>query len=195
MGVPSRLIVFPDENHWILKPQNALYWHREYFRWLDRWLKTGDLSRLSPEGALRLNAFIRTENDPELIIGTARELTYASRGDKGCISYDIFRSLTDRYSMMICETWADGESLELHKKAPHFTSLVPEAGKATGSDGCISFDIFRSATDAGLYLLCSTWKDMESCRAFTGSIGTEGILARALAADSTARIFPMKDDN
>ncbi|MBO8484633.1 MAG: S9 family peptidase [Bacteroidetes bacterium] len=39
MGVPSRLIVFPDENHWILKPQNALYWHREYFRWLDRWLK------------------------------------------------------------------------------------------------------------------------------------------------------------
>lgn len=39
MGVPSRLIVFPEENHWILKPQNALYWHREYFRWLDRWLK------------------------------------------------------------------------------------------------------------------------------------------------------------
>ncbi len=245
MGVPSRLIVFPDENHWILRPQNALYWHREYFRWLDRWLKTGDLSRLSPEGALRLNAFIKTENDPEQIIGTARELTYASRGDKGCISYDIFRSLTDRNSMMICETWADGESLELHKKAPHFTSLVPElkasaemhtdsftipsgtgspdngtpvrvnqffrtaaqgdnsivnevrdmAGKATGSEGCISFDIFRSATDAGLYLLCSTWKDMESCRAFTGSIGTEGILARALAADSTARIFPMKDDN
>lgn len=39
MGVPSRLIVFPGENHWILKPQNALYWHREYFRWLDRWCR------------------------------------------------------------------------------------------------------------------------------------------------------------
>ena len=39
MGVPSRLILFPDENHWILKPQNALYWHREYFRWLDKWCK------------------------------------------------------------------------------------------------------------------------------------------------------------
>lgn len=38
MGVPSRLVVFPDENHWILKPQNALYWHREYFGWLSRWL-------------------------------------------------------------------------------------------------------------------------------------------------------------
>ena len=40
MGVPSRLIVFPHENHWILKPQNALYWHRSYFGWLDRWMKT-----------------------------------------------------------------------------------------------------------------------------------------------------------
>ena len=39
MGVPSRLIVFPDENHWILKPQDALFWHREYFRWLDTWCK------------------------------------------------------------------------------------------------------------------------------------------------------------
>ena len=42
MGVPSRLIVFPNENHWILKPQNALYWHRSYFDWLDRWTKDGN---------------------------------------------------------------------------------------------------------------------------------------------------------
>ena len=39
MGVPSRLLIFPDENHWILKPQNALLWHREYFKWLDQWCK------------------------------------------------------------------------------------------------------------------------------------------------------------
>ena len=38
MGVPSRLLIFPDENHWILKPQNALMWHREYFRWLNEWI-------------------------------------------------------------------------------------------------------------------------------------------------------------
>ena len=38
MGVPSRLLIFPDENHWILKPQNAMLWHREYFRWLSEWL-------------------------------------------------------------------------------------------------------------------------------------------------------------
>jgi len=39
MGVPSKLIVFPEENHWILQPQNALFWHREYFDWLDKWCK------------------------------------------------------------------------------------------------------------------------------------------------------------
>ena len=39
MGVPSRLLIFPDENHCILKPQNAMMWHREYFRWLDQWCK------------------------------------------------------------------------------------------------------------------------------------------------------------
>ncbi len=39
MGVPSKLIVFPGENHWILQPQNALFWHRSYFDWLDRWCK------------------------------------------------------------------------------------------------------------------------------------------------------------
>ena len=39
MGVPSKLIVFPEENHWILQPQNALYWHRSYFDWLNRWMK------------------------------------------------------------------------------------------------------------------------------------------------------------
>jgi len=39
MGVPAKLIVFPEENHWILQPQNAIYWHRSYFEWLDHWTK------------------------------------------------------------------------------------------------------------------------------------------------------------
>ncbi|MBO4263386.1 MAG: S9 family peptidase [Bacteroidales bacterium] len=39
MGVPSKLLVFPEENHWILQPQNALLWHREFFAWLERWTK------------------------------------------------------------------------------------------------------------------------------------------------------------
>lgn len=38
MGVPSRLVVFPDENHWVLKPQNAIYWHWEMQNWLSRYI-------------------------------------------------------------------------------------------------------------------------------------------------------------
>lgn len=37
-GVPSRLVVYPDENHWILKGQNAQHWYGEAIGWLNRWL-------------------------------------------------------------------------------------------------------------------------------------------------------------
>lgn len=33
-GIKSRFLYFPDENHWVLKPQNAIVWQREFFRWL-----------------------------------------------------------------------------------------------------------------------------------------------------------------
>ena len=38
-GIPAELLIFPDENHWVLKPQNGILWQRTFFGWLDRWLK------------------------------------------------------------------------------------------------------------------------------------------------------------
>lgn len=38
-GVPSRFLYFPDENHWVTKPQNSILWQRVFFEWLDKWLK------------------------------------------------------------------------------------------------------------------------------------------------------------
>lgn len=38
-GIPSKMLYFPDENHWVLQPQNGILWQREFFGWLDRWLK------------------------------------------------------------------------------------------------------------------------------------------------------------
>lgn len=38
-GIPAELLIFPDENHWVLKPQNGILWQRTFFSWLDRWLK------------------------------------------------------------------------------------------------------------------------------------------------------------
>ena len=38
-GVPAELLIYPDENHWVLKPQNGVLWQRTFFEWLDKWLK------------------------------------------------------------------------------------------------------------------------------------------------------------
>jgi dipeptidyl aminopeptidase/acylaminoacyl peptidase len=40
-GIPSRLLRYPDENHWVLKPQNSIQWYDEVFAWMDRWVGRG----------------------------------------------------------------------------------------------------------------------------------------------------------
>ena len=39
-GIESRLLYFPDENHWVLKPANSVFWHETVTEWLDRWLRS-----------------------------------------------------------------------------------------------------------------------------------------------------------
>jgi dipeptidyl aminopeptidase/acylaminoacyl peptidase len=40
-GVPSKLIYFPDENHWILKPQNSLFWYKSVREWVEKYAPPG----------------------------------------------------------------------------------------------------------------------------------------------------------
>ena len=47
-GVPAEMLIFPDENHWILKPQNDIMWQRVFFRWLDQWLKPDQSTPATP---------------------------------------------------------------------------------------------------------------------------------------------------
>jgi dipeptidyl aminopeptidase/acylaminoacyl peptidase len=37
-NIPSRLLVFPDENHWVLKPKNSVQWYDEFFGWTTRYI-------------------------------------------------------------------------------------------------------------------------------------------------------------
>ena len=46
-GIPSRLLIFPDENHWVLKPRNSIQWYDEVFAWMKRWLGSG--AAVSPQ--------------------------------------------------------------------------------------------------------------------------------------------------
>jgi dipeptidyl aminopeptidase/acylaminoacyl peptidase len=39
LGIPSRMLFFPSETHWVLSPQNGILWQREFRAWLDQWLK------------------------------------------------------------------------------------------------------------------------------------------------------------
>lgn len=41
-GIPAQLLLFPDENHWVLKPQNGILWQRTFFRFLNKYLKPHD---------------------------------------------------------------------------------------------------------------------------------------------------------
>ncbi|MBD3729838.1 MAG: S9 family peptidase [Sphingomonadales bacterium] len=47
--VPAELLVFPDENHWVLKPKNSLQWHQTVFGWLHRWLGGAEAENAKPE--------------------------------------------------------------------------------------------------------------------------------------------------
>ena len=38
-GIPSKLVYFPDESHWVQKPHNSIFWHQTVIGWLDRWVK------------------------------------------------------------------------------------------------------------------------------------------------------------
>jgi dipeptidyl aminopeptidase/acylaminoacyl peptidase len=45
MKLPARLVCYPDENHWILKPRNSRHWYGEFLGWLDRWIGAGSKKR------------------------------------------------------------------------------------------------------------------------------------------------------
>jgi dipeptidyl aminopeptidase/acylaminoacyl peptidase len=38
-GIPAKFLFFPEESHWVLSPQNGILWQREFFGWLNKWLK------------------------------------------------------------------------------------------------------------------------------------------------------------
>lgn len=76
---------------------------------------------------IRLNAFFQTKNagDHLKAIELGNELVAKSLTDKGCISYDLFKSSTRPDVMMFCETWASEEDLAAHAASEHFTRIVP----------------------------------------------------------------------
>jgi dipeptidyl aminopeptidase/acylaminoacyl peptidase len=47
-GVPSKFLYFPDENHWVLKPQNSILWHETVLSWIDKWTQPSSGGSTAP---------------------------------------------------------------------------------------------------------------------------------------------------
>ncbi|MDE5774312.1 MAG: antibiotic biosynthesis monooxygenase [Muribaculaceae bacterium] len=77
---------------------------------------------------IRLNCNIICEDDEKrkAVIEKATELVAFSLRDKGCISYDLYGSLTNDDRLMIIETWNSREDLKAHQESEHFRRLVPQ---------------------------------------------------------------------
>ena len=67
-GVPTRLVYFPDENHWVLKPNNSLLWHREVFAWLKKYAGNGPTKSVTAQESRKESAGNPTVSAPERIV-------------------------------------------------------------------------------------------------------------------------------
>jgi dipeptidyl aminopeptidase/acylaminoacyl peptidase len=47
--VPSKLVLFPDEGHWILKPRNSLFWYKSFLDWIGEWTQKRAAPAPSPQ--------------------------------------------------------------------------------------------------------------------------------------------------
>lgn len=79
---------------------------------------------------LRLNCFFQAaEGHYNEALEAATALTACSLQDQGCVAYDTFESATRPDVLLICETWQDEASLQMHMQAPHFVEYVGQLEK------------------------------------------------------------------
>lgn len=78
---------------------------------------------------LNVSMIVETSENAKKLVEKATELVELSLRDKGCISYDLYKSTTNDDRYMIIETWTSEEDLKAHMETEHFKRLVPELEK------------------------------------------------------------------
>lgn len=81
----------------------------------------------SRKNMIRVNCTLLIEESENRrpLVEAATELVELSLHDKGCVSYDLYGSLTNDDHLLICETWQSREDLDAHIRSDHFRRLVP----------------------------------------------------------------------
>lgn len=78
---------------------------------------------------INVDMLIEQSDNRKPLIEAATELVEYSLHDAGCISYDVYTSLTNDDHLAIIETWKDAESLKAHQESDHYKRLVPRLQK------------------------------------------------------------------
>ena len=78
---------------------------------------------------LNVSMIVETSENREKLVEKAMELVEFSLRDKGCISYDLYKSQTNDDRYLILETWESEDDLKAHMASDHFKRLVPEIEK------------------------------------------------------------------
>ncbi len=78
---------------------------------------------------LNVSMIVETSENRKKLVESATDLVGFSLRDKGCISYDLYKSTTNDDRYMIIETWESEDDLQAHMASDHFKRLVPEIQK------------------------------------------------------------------
>jgi quinol monooxygenase YgiN len=74
------------------------------------------------------------EGSKDEVLKLAGELIDKTRLETGCISYEMFQSISDSNEVTFIETWESPEALQAHTKEEHFTRIVPQIGAHRASE-------------------------------------------------------------
>lgn len=78
---------------------------------------------------LNVSMIVETSENRKKLVDKATELVEFSLRDKGCISYDLYKSTTNDDRYLVFETWESEDALKAHMASEHFKRLVPELEK------------------------------------------------------------------
>lgn len=74
-GVDSQYLTFPDENHWVLKPENSLVWHKVVLNWINKYVGLPPFAPEDPEGEELFGGVAENNEEPVMVPGQGKPET------------------------------------------------------------------------------------------------------------------------
>ena len=143
LGVPSRMINFPDEGHWVLKPANSRYWHREVFAWLKKYVPpgAGEDRAAKPNGTNGTYGTygVHKSHKSHLVLppvlATVERITPPVELSGSAVSHDESRKLLIGQGRLKSTAHQETAALQRHMRHPHQQRLGEPLGRVRQAHG------------------------------------------------------------